>query len=347
MNFTGYIEGYYGRLLSWQDRLRILGILERNNLNSFFYCPKEDQFHRTMWKEPYPEDWLKEFKSFALEAQLKEIEIIFGISPGIGFNRETDINILFDKIDLITSLEIKHVAILFDDLFEDLSGQTHAEILNECIIRHPNVNFFAVPKEYSSSQAKPDITSSNYLTQFNKILNPEVPIFWTGSQVVSQYSSQEEVEAWKNTFKRPVIFWDNYFANDYCGPKVILESYQSMSLVSARLLNGLMINPTGLLEVDEVCLDFLGYFLDGQKISAKEYFKSKNFPSEFIDVLNFFKFKPTLKNSEQDSSNIEKLLWTWHHPLKLELYPYLHMIRFMLKVQNQESISVLKKRFRI
>ena len=347
MNFTGYIEGYYGRLLSWQERSRILGILERNNLNSFFYCPKEDQFHRTTWKEPYPAEWLKEFRSFALEAQLKDIEIIFGISPGIDFDSDTDINILFDKIQLIASIGIKHVAILFDDLLQDSSGQSHAEILNECIIGYPDINFLAVPQEYSSSQAKPNITSSNYLTQFNKILNPEVPVFWTGSHVVSQYSSQEDVEMWKNIFQRPLIFWDNYFANDYCGPKVILEPYQSMSLESARLFNGVMINPTGLIEVDEICLDFLGYFLAGQKIIAKEYFKANNFPSEFIDALNFFKFDTNFNNSDEDASNIEKLLWTWHHPLKLELYPYLHMIRFMLKVDNQESISALKKRFRI
>ncbi len=200
---------------------------------------------------------------------------------------------------------------------------------------------------YSSSQASPDIFSSDYLNKLNKALDPEVPIFWTGSQVVSQHSSLEDIKAWKSVFHRPLIFWDNYFANDYCRPKVVIEAYKSMSFESARNLDGLMINPTGFIEIDLICLDFLGNFLNDNKITSKEYFLNKGFPPEFIDALNFFKFEVSLKNNDQDISNIEKLLWTWHHPLKQEVYSYLHMLRFILKEHSEESIIALKKRFRI
>ena len=40
----GYIEGYYGKLLTWTERNRIIDILKKNKMNFYFYCPKEDLF---------------------------------------------------------------------------------------------------------------------------------------------------------------------------------------------------------------------------------------------------------------------------------------------------------------
>ena len=52
MKYTGYIEGYYGKLLSWDERLEIIGHLSQNNLNTYFYCPKEDPYHSQSGKNP-------------------------------------------------------------------------------------------------------------------------------------------------------------------------------------------------------------------------------------------------------------------------------------------------------
>ena len=40
-NTTGYIEGYYGKLLSWKNRKLIISSLQKNNMNTYFYAPKE------------------------------------------------------------------------------------------------------------------------------------------------------------------------------------------------------------------------------------------------------------------------------------------------------------------
>ena len=347
MKFLGYIEGYYGRMLSWEERGRILSGLERHNLNSFFYCPKEDSFHRTNWKEFYSDDWMNQFKVFISMANKKNIKIIFGISPGLGFTHSTDINLLINKIKSIQSIGIEHVAILFDDLFQNSSGVTHAEIVNQCVDEFKTISFLTVPQEYSLSQAKPDILTSLYLKDFNETLNPKVPIFWTGNQVVSKYSSVEDIQKWINVFKRPIIFWDNYYANDYCVPKIILESYQSLHFDATKLLEGIMINPTGLVEVDEICIDFFGNFINKDQTEAGDYFKDRNLPNELIKILPLFKFKINLKEAKINLKDIETLLWSWHHPLKFAIYPYLHMLRFMLLQKEHTSLSSLRKRFRI
>ena len=46
----GYIEGYYGKLLSWKERNEVLDVLAKNNMNFYFYCPKEDINHRLKWR---------------------------------------------------------------------------------------------------------------------------------------------------------------------------------------------------------------------------------------------------------------------------------------------------------
>ncbi len=63
-NTTGYIEGYYGNLLSWENRKLIISSLKKNNMNTYFYAPKEDEYHRLNWRKKYDLDWRKSFRDF-------------------------------------------------------------------------------------------------------------------------------------------------------------------------------------------------------------------------------------------------------------------------------------------
>ena len=46
----GYVEGYYGKLISFNDRLKLLDDLGEYGLDTYFYCPKEDPNHRLDWQ---------------------------------------------------------------------------------------------------------------------------------------------------------------------------------------------------------------------------------------------------------------------------------------------------------
>ena len=65
---TGYIEGYYGVELSWKERDSIISKLHQVGCNTYFYCPKEDPYHRVRWKDDYPIDWIEDFKKFKSNA---------------------------------------------------------------------------------------------------------------------------------------------------------------------------------------------------------------------------------------------------------------------------------------
>ena len=60
----GYIEGYYGKLLSWDNRKLIVKSLQKNNMNTYFYAPKEDENHRLNWRKKYNLKWRKDFRDF-------------------------------------------------------------------------------------------------------------------------------------------------------------------------------------------------------------------------------------------------------------------------------------------
>ena len=85
-NITGYIEGYYGRLLSWESRKLIIKSLSKNKMNTYFYAPKEDIYHRLLWRKKYSREWRLNFKNFTQFSKLNDINVIAGIAPGLDFN---------------------------------------------------------------------------------------------------------------------------------------------------------------------------------------------------------------------------------------------------------------------
>ena len=77
----GYIEGYYGRLLSWQDRSFLLAHLSALPCDAYLYAPKEDIYHRRQWRTPYDADFIAHFSAFTAEARQADIRVLAGIAP--------------------------------------------------------------------------------------------------------------------------------------------------------------------------------------------------------------------------------------------------------------------------
>ena len=111
MKLNGYIEGYFGKLLSWNEREEILQQIVDQKLNTYFYCPKEDPYHRVKWKDDYPVGWIEDFKEFKSNADRVDIDIIFGISPGASLEL-TDFEYLERKIGIFKELSIENFCIL-------------------------------------------------------------------------------------------------------------------------------------------------------------------------------------------------------------------------------------------
>ncbi|MEC8108544.1 MAG: beta-N-acetylglucosaminidase domain-containing protein [Pseudomonadota bacterium] len=343
MLFSGYIEGYFGRLLSWEERDVILSQIEFKNLNTYFYCPKEDPYHRLDWKTPYPEKEKKSLEEFITKCESKKINFFFGISPGINF--EDSFEELFNKILDITSIGASEIVILFDDLFEEQNGKKHAEIINICKEKFPEVNFYCVPSEYCEQLAKPNLMKSLYLNQLSEHLDSDVPIFWTGSKVVSSSYTSKEIDNWKNTLNHKLIIWDNFYANDYCVPKIVLESFDVEERSNFENALGILINGTGLLNIDKFCLGSLANKIYSKDKLLNDPIKNLGLPKEFAKISGLFKLEAFYTGSKEEIEAIEFLLWKWTGPTKQEIYPYIHLLRKFLT--NEGPVDLLKSRFNI
>lgn len=62
--YFGYIEGYFGRELSWHQRFGIIDHLKKLKLNTYIYALKEDPFHRVEWRKSYPKKQQTKIKDF-------------------------------------------------------------------------------------------------------------------------------------------------------------------------------------------------------------------------------------------------------------------------------------------
>jgi hypothetical protein len=343
---TGYIEGYYGSLLDWNQRLKILESLSALNLNSYFYCPKEDPFHRLEWVEDYADEYLLNLGSFFESAKSLNIELIFGISPGF-VSESIDQKILNNKIQAIFDLGIKSLCILFDDIsFEATKqkGKEHAEILNKVVQDFPEIKLYIVPQIYSDQLSKTDVTDCLYLNELFSRMKYQVPFFWTGENVVSKNYDLEYISKIQERFNQDLIIWDNFYASDYCEPRVTIDAYNPF-VKNPKNIYGVMINPTGKVNLDILLLEL---FSSGMG-KGNENFKSilkKHLPNGMIDILHYFKFEGRIGDIDEDIKIIDKVLWNSSMEIKLELYPYLHFLRFVLK--NKPDLKyLLDKRLRL
>ena len=176
----GYIEGYYGKLLTWKERTEIVDVLSKI-IWTFISIVQKDIKHRLKWKENYSLNWLKNFTKFNKYALEKKIKVIVGISPGLDFNFKSyvegskeELYILIKKFETFLSCGVAHIAILFDDIPNKFKlfvknkseGEIHERIINETI-KELDTPIFAVPRIYSDEL---NIENKNYLNDFLKQL---------------------------------------------------------------------------------------------------------------------------------------------------------------------------------
>lgn len=358
---NGYIEGYYGRLLNWEERDRIIVKLKKNKMNFYFYAPKEDDKHRLNWKIKYDTLWKKKFNQFCLKAKSNNIKIIVGISPGLNFdfldfkeqisnNRiSKDFQILLKKILEFLNFGATEVGLLFDDLpnnfknkygYNFSEGFIHAELANRLSIflKKP---IFVVPRIYADQLIVED---KNYLQDYGKNINKENITFYSGKNIVSNKVSKHFLYKLSKIIPTKIVIWDNFYANDYCPRRLFLGP-----LIGRTEIKDLMINPTGLIETDLLILDIVLATQNSsyKKLNWELIIKKYKIPMNFFNISDYFLKpdfgeSPILSKFNIISKNIEDLdflLWQWKSPLSREWFPFLLGLKHDLQLFKMELTS--------
>ena len=350
-NINGYIEGYYGRLINWPERHLILKKLKETKLNSFFYCPKEDLNHRLNWRRKYTKTWMTSFNNFCESGKKLNINILIGISPGLDYkfeNNNEDFNILVTKAKDLKNNGANKIVLMFDDIPEYFvpdqtkskpEGLLHAELANR-LFKELEEIIYVVPRVYSDELINENYT---YLSDFNKVINSSISIFYCGKKIVSDTNQQFELETIKKTTLNKIIFWDNLFANDYCPKKIFLGPW-----LGRNNLDNIMFNLTGMIETDLFLLELISLTTscNNHIINWENILIKYKIPKQFLLISEyFFPINYNIKKFNKDRSYTQEidaldfLLWKWKTPLSREWYQYLLILKQDLQLFNGELDS--------
>ena len=222
----GIVEGFYGTPWNFDIRADLLKFCGEYNLNSYIYAPKDDPYHRDKWREPYPDDKIKELKNLVDIALQNNVHFIFAVSPGLdlhyeGEKGEEDFQYMLNKLESMYNIGIRDFAIFFDDLDFRQSGSNQAYFLNKLLNslnkKYLNINFLlTVPTIYSRRfmiNGKGKV--NDYTHDFSTKLNKNIIVLYTGDNIVSDGISDKSFNSAKNIYGRNLGIWWNYPVNDY------------------------------------------------------------------------------------------------------------------------------------
>jgi hyaluronoglucosaminidase len=350
-NIFGYIEGYYGKLLNWDHRKSIIKQLNKNNMNYYFYAPKSDHFHRQNWKIDYPILWYKEFAIFCKYANFHNIKVIAGISPGLDFKFENEIekskdfNLLRFKANKLLKYGANSISLLLDDIPNDFNvnnsnlkeGETHALLAN-LLGKHIKKNLYFVPRVYADELESP---SKLYIKGLTKIIDPTISIFYSGKNIVSKSINVDITNIFLKFKNNRVIIWDNLYANDYSPRKFFVGPWTKRDNIKDIMING-----TGMIKTDLLILDIVYNFKKSKvnKSILLNIYKKNKIPKQFFKISKYFYHpgfgsNPKLvefKFSQFEIDCIDHLLWKWHSDLSREWYPFLMGLKQDLLIANKK-----------
>jgi hypothetical protein len=352
VRYNGYIEGYYGRMLSWDERAGILDTLRALRLNAYLCAPKEDPYHRHQWKTPYPAAWLRAFARFAAAGRRAGVLLIPAVAPGLSFDYRSagDFRLLIDKCMTLARCGARTIALLMDDIpsalppncrtsFRSL-GQAHGALLaclrEELSRRAPGTNLWFCPTIYADQIAQADPDARGYLDDLAESMPRDIPLLWTGPRVISPAISARAIRTVTRLFGRRIILWDNLYANDYCPTRLFVGPYAGRSADLRNATQGILLNPTGLPATDAFLLSLLAGFVKGKSSAAtwRTAIAAHAVPAEFHAVRRFFGLPgemPSARELEPAARGryaraLRRLVWEWKAPLQREWYPFLYML---------------------
>ena len=282
---NGVIEGFYGRPWTPKQRLELFSLMEAWGLNTYLYAPKDDLKHRAAWRAPYSDEEAAELRTLVSACEGRGVRFVYAIAPGldVGYSSPADWDALKTKTDQMIHLGVKQFAILFDDIPERMSNEDAAafgsfaaaqcsltnRLFEYTLERLGDAPFLFCPTEYCARFAKPSVTASPYLKELGETLHPDIHVFWTGPEVVSETITVESVQELSAVLKRKPLLWDNLHANDYDIERVYLGPCAGRALELRGEVTGILSNPNNEFEANFIPLQTLARYLGSDAWSSE------------------------------------------------------------------------------
>jgi len=249
---TGIVEGFYGRVWSFETRLAYAEFLAEAGLNTCLYCPKADPHLRKHWRQDWPVQAWRELLQLSAAYRLRGIYWGVGLSPFTLYHHygRRQREQLKRKVARLAELDAPLLGILFDDMPGELDAlaSRQAEIVIDVASWLPHVRILVCPTYYSFDPVLEKFFGRmppGYWLQLGNELPADVDIFWTGNRVCSETISRADIELICDQLGRPVLLWDNYPVNDGAlrSNFLYLNKLSRRESLPATLLSGHLCNP--------------------------------------------------------------------------------------------------------
>ena len=230
----GYIEGFYGPTWENEKRLSVMSLMTKYGMNTYYYAPKDDIYHREKWRELYPEKELEDLKALYNKASVNYLDFNWCVGPGLTYKytSDEDFTLLIEKIKSIYNIGVRNFGLLLDDIPWEFQYTEDAEKYDGIVDAHidlvnrtynelkrfdSSIKLTVCPTQYSGDE------NGYYVSKFGKFIPSDVKMFWTGEEICSRVLTvRESQELFRATDHKP-LFWDNYPVND-------CEMFQEMHL---------------------------------------------------------------------------------------------------------------------
>ncbi|HUV13234.1 MAG TPA: beta-N-acetylglucosaminidase domain-containing protein [Acidobacteriota bacterium] len=250
---VGVIEGFYGKPWSHRDRIDMITFMGKHGLTHYYYAPKDDPWHRELWKEPYAGEALERFQELIKVSSESEVQVVFAISPGssIRYSSDTDFIALTEKLDAMKELGVNHFALLFDDAPSTLADPSDRRRFKSAadgqafLINRTNAHLIGAggdlvvcPSTYTDAWG-----DQGYLQKLGETVANDVPFFWTGSDVVAPGIDSVQATTWSTVTGRLPLIWENYPANDYAPWRLFFGAWKKRDPLLGEVTAGIVSNP--------------------------------------------------------------------------------------------------------
>ena len=259
---VGVIEGFYGRVWSWEERHQMVQFLSQNGFSGYWYAPKADHHLRKQWAENWSQQQFQQLLELSHHCAENDICFGVGLSPLAIFEswKREGKDQLIKRLKQIMQLNPRGLAILFDDMPGDLPilARIQSDIAH-LVADHVDVKQLIVcPSYYSFDPVLEELFGKmpeGYWNDLGRYLDSSIDLFWTGDRVVSENYSAAGIDRIAEAFRREPVIWDNSIVNDgrKTSPYLNVRSMYALSEV-AESVQSVLVNPMNAAALSEIVL---------------------------------------------------------------------------------------------
>lgn len=237
----GYIEGFYGKPWSAGQREEMLPFMAGYGMNTYYYAPKDDVYHREKWRELYPARELEDLGRLAQLCSDNFVEFNYCIAPGLSmrYSSEQEYQTLLCKVKQLYNIGVRGFGLLLDDIPERLHFDEDCTRFDYETV---NAHIYLAGRLYDDLVGfgeKTHLTvcpllyhgrgDEYYISKLGQGLEPCVDLFWTGKNICSQDLTVPEAIRFCEATNHRALYWDNFPVND-----AEMQNEMHMGFISGR-----------------------------------------------------------------------------------------------------------------